>query len=115
MPPHTVIKQKYKVNLSEWLEQNYPTHKPSFNELKEKYTKDFIEDYNIIKPKSQQEFNQYRRKGTKGWQTVAAYHDICSWRALIKHLNLTLYFDMQRDHKPMNLKINMHSDFDFTL
>ena len=65
MPPHPVIKQKYKITLGEWLEQNYPVHKPDRDELKEKYTKEFLEDYERIKSKTQEEFNRVRRKGTK--------------------------------------------------
>ena len=38
MPPHPVIKQKYKITLGEWLEKHYPVRKPTYEELKEKYT-----------------------------------------------------------------------------
>lgn len=113
MPPHPVIKQKYKITLAEWLEQNYPTIKPSVEELKEKYTKQFIEDYNRIKPKSQEEFNQNRTKGTKGWQTVAKYHNVNSWRKLIKSLELPLYFELFRDRTPMTFNVTVTTDLDF--
>ena len=36
MPPHPVIKQKYKITLGEWLEKHYPVRKPTYEELKEK-------------------------------------------------------------------------------
>ena len=114
MPPHPVIKQKYKITLGEWLEENYPTYTPTFEELKEKYTKEFIEDYNRIKPKSQEEFNQNRTKGTKGWQTVAKYHNVNSWRKLIKSLELPLYFELFRDRTPMTFNVTVTTDLDFT-
>lgn len=113
MPPHPVIKQKYKITLGEWLEQNYPITKPTFEELKEKYTKEFIEDYNRIKPKSQEEFNEKRTKGTKGWQTVAKYYNVNSWRKFIKCLDLPLHFELSRDRTPVNFKVNITTDCDF--
>lgn len=113
MPPHPVIKQKYKINLAEWLQQNYPRQKPSFEELKEKYTLEFLRDYDRIKPKSQEEFNRNRTQGTRGWQTIAYYHGIKSWRNLLKKLNLPRYFEMHRDRIPATVKVNIHIDYDF--
>jgi len=114
MPPHPVIKQKYKITLGEWLEQNYPTYKPSYEELKEKYTNEFLKDYDRIKPKSQEEFNQNRTKGTRGWQTVAVYYDVKSWRNLVKALGLPLYFPMYRDRVKPQFKVAIHNDYDFS-
>lgn len=113
MPPHPVFKQKYGITLAEWLAEHYPVHKPSFEELKEKYTADFLIDYDRIKPKSQEEFNRNKRPETRGWQTIAFYYDVKSWRNLLKALDLPLYFDMHRDHKPVNLKVNVHTHYDF--
>lgn len=113
MPPHPVIKQKYKITLAEWLEQNFPVHKPTYEELKEKYTREFISDYARIKPKSQEEFNRNRTKGTRGWQTLAAYYDVKSWRNLLKKLNLPLYFELHRDRVTPKFNVNIISDCDF--
>lgn len=113
MPPHTVIQNKYKMPLSQWLNENYPTPKPSAEELKAEYTRAFLEDYHRIRPRSQYEFNQHKRPETRGWQTVAAYHNTRSWRNLLKKLDLPLYFDMKRDHVPANLKVIVHNDYDF--
>ena len=113
MPPHPVIKQKYKITLGEWLEKHYPVRKPTYEELKEKYTQMFIEDYYRIKPKSQEEFNRGKRPETRGWQTVANYHHTKSWRNLLKKLDLPLYFDMARDHVPIKVTVNFHIDYDF--
>ena len=113
MPPHPVFKQKYKITLGEWLEQNYPKYKSTYEELKEKYTKEFLENYNRIKPKSQEQFNQNRTQGTRGWQTLASYYNVKSWRSLIKTLGLPLYFEMSRDRVSPKIKVNIFSDYDF--
>ena len=113
MPPHPVIKQKYKITLGEWLEQNYPVHKASRDELKEKYTKEFLEDYERIKPKTQEEFNRVRSKGTKSWQTVAAYHGVKSWRALLGVLRLPKYSAGPRRGDSPNIKVNIFTHYDF--
>ena len=70
MPPHPVIKQKYNTTLGEWLNKNYPTQKPTRNELKEKYVKQFVEEYLRIKPTTQYQFNINKNKKTKSWLTM---------------------------------------------
>lgn len=113
MPPHPVIKQKYKITLGEWLEQNYPVHKVSREELKEKYTKEFIAEYNSIKPKTQEEFNRVRSKGTKSWQTVASYHGVKSWRALLDKLSLSSYSVQSGERPHAGIKVNIFTHYDF--
>ena len=113
MPPHPVIKQKYKITLGEWLEKFYPTQKPTYEELKEKYTKEFLLDYDRIKPKSQEEFNQNRTEGTRGWQTLAAYYNVKSWRNLLKAMKLPLYFELKRDRVRPVIKVNIINNYDF--
>ena len=114
MPPHTVIRQKYKITLREWLEQNYPVIKLTPLELKEKYTKDFIEDYHRIKPKSQKEFNQNKRQQTKGWQTVAQLYEVKSWRKLLNALDLPLYYGKEKEHCSTDISVNFYVDYDFS-
>ncbi len=110
MPPHPVIKLRFNKTLGEWLEEHYPTPKPTAEELKQIYTEAFLKDYDRIKPRSQEEFNQNKSPDTRGWQTVATYHNVKSWRNLVKALGLPLYFDMKRDHKPFEFKVNIHLD-----
>lgn len=112
MPPHPVIKLRFKKTLGEWLEENYPIPKPTTEELKQKYTEAFLRDYARIKPRSQDEFNKNKSPDTRGWQTVATYYNVKSWRNLIKALDLPLYFDMRRDHKPANIKVEIILDLD---
>ena len=89
-----------KLFLGEWLNQNYPTRKPSYDKLKAKYTKAFIKDYNRIKPRSQYEFSEKKSPATRSWQTVAAYYNTRSWRTLLKALNFPLYNAMKRERVP---------------
>lgn len=109
MPPHPVIKQKYKITLSEWLEKNYPTHSPNLEELKNDYTKSFVEDYLRIKPKSSDEFNQKKSANTKCWQTVAKYYDVKAWLPLIKTLGLP-HFSENNSRKAVQFNVNIESN-----
>lgn len=112
MPPHPVIKQKYKINLAEWLDKNYPTVRPTEEELKKQYTEEFIREYSRIKPRSADEYDAKRTKGAKSWQTVRSRCGLSSWRGLIRHLDLPFYFDMQKDHIPMKFNIRVFTDFE---
>lgn len=91
MPPHPVIKQKYKVTLQQWLEENYPSHKPTKEELRDLYTAAFTDEYQRLHPKSQADFNRRRQKGVKGWNTVAKYNNVKTWRQLLAALKLPVY------------------------
>lgn len=91
MPPHTVIKQKYKITLQQWLDENYPTRKPTWEELRERYNAAFADEYERLHPKSQEDFNRRRQKGVKGWSTVAKYNDVKTWRQLLAALKLPVY------------------------
>ena len=110
MPPHPVFKQKYNVNLAEWLNHNYPTTRPTAEEITNAYIQDFISEYQRIKPRSANEYESKRNQGVKSWQTVRSRCEQTSWRGLIKHLNLPFYFDMQKDHIPMKFNIKVTTD-----
>lgn len=109
MPPHPVIKQKYKVTLSEWLENNYPTQNLNFDELKNKYTNAFVEDYLRIKPKSSDEFNRKKSADTKCWQTVAKYYDVKSWLPLLNVLKLP-HYGCEKYRTPVCFSVNIDSN-----
>lgn len=114
MPPHPVIKQKYGITLGEWLKQNYATRKPTQNERMDTYTKDFIEDYNRIKPRSQKEFNQNKCPWTKSWQTIAKYYRVKSWRGLLNTLDLPSYFEKAKEKGTVDITINFYIDYDLS-
>ena len=112
MPPHTVFKKKYNINLAEWLNQNYPTTRPTAEEITNSYIEEFISEYKRIKPRSANEYETKRNKGVKSWQTVRSRCGQTSWRGLIKHLDLPFYFDMQKDHVPLKFNIKVLTDMD---
>lgn len=113
MPPHTVIQNKYGITLSAWLAANYPTPKPSRDELRERYTAEFVQEYERIKPKSADEYNA-KRVGAKGWLTIARYNDVKTWCQLRKKLGLKPYFETRNDHVPVQFKVRVFLDTDFT-
>lgn len=83
------------------------------DELKAKYTKAFIKDYNRIKPRSQYEFSEKKRPDTRSWQTVATYYNTRSWRKLLSTLNLPLYNALHRERIPQKITVAIHHDYDF--
>ena len=113
LPPHPVIKNKYKKTLAEWLDENYDRYKPTREELKQKYTEEFLKDYYRIKPKAQEEFNRNRTEGTRGWQTLAQYYEVKSWRNLLKKMGLPLYHEMKKDRVPPEFTVSVLSDLEF--
>ena len=113
MPPHTVISNKYGMTLGAWLEANYPTPKPSWDELRDQYTAEFIAEYNHIQPRSADEYNA-KRIQAKGWRTVAKYNGVDAWRELLHKLGLQVYFDMKKDHEPVKFRVRFHLDTDFS-
>ena len=110
MPPHTVIKQKYGIILTEWLEKFYPTVRPSPEAIRKEYSEEFIREYSRIKPRSADEYEAKRSKGAKSWQTVRFRCGQKSWRGLIRHLELPVYFDMAKDHIPIKFNIQIKTD-----
>ena len=110
MPPHPVIKQKYNVTLSEWLEKNYPNYIPTFEELKRNYTSDFIKEYMQIKPTSGDDFNKRRSKHTKSWQTVAKYHNTSSWIELLDKLSLEKYSRVAKFKHKQSFDVTIDND-----
>jgi hypothetical protein len=113
MPPHPVIKQKYGITLGEWLEQNYPTPKPDREVVKQRYTQEFVEEYIRIKPTSSDDFNKRRSPYVKTWISVAKYHNVKSWCALLSVLALPSYSYVSRAKKRTKFNVTVHTDCDF--
>ena len=91
LPPHTVIKHRFGVNLKEWLEQNYPTAYPPLDELQANATEDFIKEYLRIQPTSAEDYNARRAHPSRGWFAIAKYNHTRRWRILLEKLNLSVY------------------------
>lgn len=119
LPSHSVMKCKYKMTLAEWLARNYPTHKLTQEERKEKYMKNFLDDYYRIKPTIETEFNPNRSEGTVCWQTMASCYNVKSWYALLNVMKLPVYSKERKKRKPKErppvIAVNIHSDYDFSL
>ena len=112
MPPASVVKHHYKINLADWLKQYYPTIRPSHETIRQQYVEEFISEYNRIKPRSADEYDAKRTLGAKSWQTVRGRCKQKSWRGLLRHLDLRVYFDMEKDHIPMKFNISITTDVD---
>ena len=113
LPPHTVIKNRFGVNLKEWLEQNYPTEKPPLDELHAKATEDFIKEYLRIQPSSAEDFNARRSFRSRGWYTIAKYNHTRRWRILLEKLDLPIYNNRGVPDSTPRLKVNIVLDTDF--
>lgn len=113
MPPHPVIRQKYKINLAEWLKENYPTIRPTAEEITKQYVEEFKTEYYRIKPKSSDEYDVKRTKGVKSWQTVRSRCKQKSWRGLLKYLKLEMYYPLNKDRAPMEFDVSVNTDVDF--
>jgi len=114
MPPYRVIMDTYGLCPTDWLRVTFPEQHPSPEELIDRYTKAFIEDYLRIKPRSADEFNAKRSDKSRGWRSVARYHHLGTWRNLLRHLDLPVYFDTVKDHVPLKFKVNVINDYDFS-
>ena len=106
MPPHPVIENTYKMPLAEWLELNYPTYKPTRDDLKKKYTKRFVAAYKALKPETSKIYSNNRPADAPCWQTVANYYGVKSWQGLLKALSLPVYQPkVKRVKECFNVKI----------
>lgn len=113
MPPYRVFMCNYGLTPTEWLQANYPEYYPSQQEMTDRYTKAFIEDYLRLKPKSADDFNERRSDKSRGWRSVARYHHLGTWISLIRHLNLPRYSDSHQGRVPSKVNVVVHNDYDF--
>lgn len=110
LPPHPSVKRIYGITLGKWLEQNYPPDRPSPEELKREYADIFLAEYKRIKPASEREYDKRRIKDTPCAHTIAKVHGFNTWRKLLKHFDIPVYFDMRKDHTPLQFEINVLTD-----
>ena len=113
MPPYRVFMCNYGLTPTEWLQANYPEHYPSQQEMIDRYTKAFIEDYLRIQPKSADDFNERRSDKSRGWRCVARYHHLGTWTNLINYLNLPKYSDEKPKRTPSKVTVVVHNNYDF--
>ena len=113
MPPYRVFMCNYGLTPTEWLQANYPEHYPTTDQLKDLYTKAFIEDYMRLQPTSADDFNERRSDKSRGWRCVARYHHLGAWTSLIKHLGLPKFSDVKPHRVPSKVTVVVHNDYDF--
>ena len=113
MPPHPVFKHRYKVNLSQWLQENYPTPKITYEERKEKHTKEFVAEYLRLMPSSSDDFDHRRQKGVISWRGLAPYYNVTSWHKLLTVLELPLPRPKVKERVKQKFKVIVDTDLDF--
>lgn len=110
MPSHPLFKSKYGINLSEWLQINYPQSSDDIEQKKIKATKDFIESYLSIRPRSGDDFDERRSKEVRCWYTIAQYNDCANWSSLLAKLSLPSYATRKRERENPMLKVSVIHD-----
>lgn len=113
MPPHPVFKHRYNRTLSQWLTENYPTPKTTYNEHKEKHTKAFVEEYLRLRPSSGDDFDRRRQNGVIGWRGLAPYYNVKSWRKLLNALDLPLPQAKPKERVKQKFNVTVYTDLDF--
>ncbi len=112
LPPHTVIKNKFGVNLSEWLVDTYP----DILELKKKAqaaaTERFAQEYHRLQPKSAAEFDRGRGPDCCCWYTIAGYNETNTWRALLAKLELPVFSNVAVPKKKREYYVQFEANLD---
>lgn len=114
LPPHPVIKNIYGVCLTDWLAVTYGIEKYSYEELKERHSKAFIEEYHRIKACSAKDYESRKTPWTTpAWQNLRKYYNVDTWNELLKALNLPKYYNPNRKNngrKVLSVKISTDID-----
>lgn len=112
LPSNAVIKNRYKMQGSDWLDQNYPRRVKTRKEIKEERLAGFIKEYKRLKPVGPKEFNAARRDGVICWATAARYIGLRGWTTLIAELKLPVYEREKKVREPQKFNVVLHSDMD---
>ncbi len=113
MPPHPVFKHRYKMTLSKWLKENYPTPKITYEQRKEKHTEAFVEEYLRLRPESSDDFDRRRQKGVISWRGLAPYYNVTSWHNLLHSLDLPVPKPNSKERVKQKFKVTVATDLDF--
>lgn len=96
MPATTTIQKLFDMSGSAFLNIYYPHEKATKRKNKysikseEEWIKDFVEQFNKIKPSSSSDYNAKRENDTPTWQTIARYLSLSSWQELIKKTGVSI-------------------------
>ena len=90
MPKAAQIKRLFDMKATAFLNIYYPTEKNKrptskyTQKSKEEYIKDFIAEYERIKPRTAKKYNAARNKNLPTWMTIARYVGVTTWTELIE-------------------------------
>ncbi len=112
LPPHPVIRRRFGLPLREWLQENYPVHKPPEEERRAEATEAFKAEYLRIRPRSAEEFDAERSPGVRCWYTVAVYNHTSRWRSLLEKLALPVYSRRDPPREPTAFTVSIHTHFE---
>lgn len=112
LPPHTVIKNRYKISALKWLKENYREYIEDEVSRQKEQIKLFIEEYFRIKPYDSNEYDRCRIDTARSWQTISHYAESTSWTNLLDKLNLPRY-SKHKCEIPKKVKVNIVLDEDF--
>lgn len=112
LPPHTVIKNKYGENLSEWLLRKYPGLVVLKREARAAATERFVQEYHRLRPKSAAEYDKGRDPDQCCWYTIARYNETNTWRALLAKLELPVYSKVAVPEKKREYYVQFEADLD---
>lgn len=96
MPAPTTIQKLFDMKGSAFFNIYYPRENKIIRKNKysikseEEWIKDFIEQFEKIKPSSSSDYNAKREKDTPTWQTIARYLNLSSWQELIKKTGVSV-------------------------
>ena len=89
MPSPATIQRLFDMKGSTFFSIYYPRKNKAKRKNKyslmseEDWVKNFIEQFNKIKPVSSDDYNAKREQGTPTWQTIARYLHLSTWKSLI--------------------------------
>ncbi len=112
LPPHPVIQNRYGVNLHEWLHKTYPQLGTLLEEAQKAATERFVADYLRIRPKSAAKYDKARGGNCCCWYTIARYHHVTTWRALLEKLELPVYSEVAVAKKKMEYYVRFEANLD---
>lgn len=113
LPPHTVIRNRYRMTCGEWMRRNYPKNDISDEEEKQRITAAFLEDYERIRPRSAREFDRNRSASTPCWATVCRHYGVTRWLELLAVLGLETSGNGEKRRNPPGIRVKVVSDCRF--
>ena len=93
MPPQRIFMPIYGVTAGEWLSANYGPSVLSYDERKKKYAEDFIAEYEKLRPRTSDEYNERKRSDLPRWQVLMKYYNLTCWTKVLEQFDLPRYIN----------------------